>query len=101
MSAEQLRKSLQEPDGQSGLCPSVKVPAREVEWKVDQHNRDTDHTVRRKAEFELARCFTLDECAAKLREVFKGWFVYRGGHHIALHRDSGIASARVLLLVEA
>ena len=33
-------------------------------------------------------CETLDEAEANLRALFDGWFVYRGGNHIALHRDA-------------
>ena len=29
---------------------------------------------------------TLDFVETHLRRVFRGWFVYRGGNHVALHR---------------
>lgn len=32
---------------------------------------------------------SLDDAQAFLREAFAGWFVYRGGNHVALHRASG------------
>ena len=43
---------------------------------------------------------TLDDAERYLRAVFFGWFVYRGGNHIALHRKAG-DDRRVLIVTEA
>lgn len=48
---------------------------------------------------DLHGCLTLDDVAAKLRETYPGWFVYRGGSHVALHRSAG-NETRLLLVVE-
>jgi hypothetical protein len=42
---------------------------------------------------------SLDEVEANLRALFRGWFVYRGGSHVALHRTAG-DDRRVLLVTE-
>jgi len=42
------------------------------------------------------KCRTLDESYGWAR-LLSGWFVYRGGHHIAVHRSSG-DPRRVLLV---
>jgi hypothetical protein len=50
------------------------------------------------------RTASLDEQEGFLRVAFRGWFVYRGGHHVALHKPTGAAGAggpRVLFLAEA
>jgi hypothetical protein len=31
----------------------------------------------------------LNDAEAFLRQAFHGWFIYRGGNHVALHRASG------------
>ena len=40
---------------------------------------------------------SLDDVASNLRRMFPGWFVYRGGNHVALHAIDG--DARRLMLV--
>lgn len=42
---------------------------------------------------------TLDEVEKKFRFYFSGFFIYRGGSHIAVHRVSG-DSRRVLFIGE-
>ena len=42
---------------------------------------------------------TLDEAEANLRSLFRGWFVYRGGSHVALHRTAD-DDRRVLVVTE-
>jgi len=42
---------------------------------------------------------TLDNVAAVLEEMLPGWFVYRGGSHVAVHLDKG-SDQRVLMIVE-
>jgi len=40
----------------------------------------------------------LDDVEAFMRVAFRGWFVYRGGNHVSLHRADG--SPRLLLITE-
>lgn len=42
---------------------------------------------------------TLEQVEAELKAWFKGWLVYRGGSHVALHRTPG-DSRRALLVTE-
>lgn len=49
---------------------------------------------------DLNKCFTLDAVKRKLLYDYPGWYVYRGGNHVALHRKDGDAE-RLLLIVEA
>jgi hypothetical protein len=46
----------------------------------------------------LALCQDLDQVAGRLKAAFPGWFVYRGGSHVALHVST--ASARVAIVTE-
>lgn len=46
------------------------------------------------------QCKSLDDAEKQLRFYFKGWFIYRGGNHIAMHRASG-DDRRVLFVTEA
>ena len=71
-----------------------------IETTVDFHltlpERDS---VRRCADAMNLRVDTLDAVEASIRKGFsvdEGWFVYRGGNHVALHRREG--QARVLLV---
>ena len=41
---------------------------------------------------------SLDDVEKHLRHVFFGWYVYRGGNHVALHRSFG--APRALLVTE-
>lgn len=50
--------------------------------------------------FTRTQCRTLDEAEEKLKEFFHGWFVYRGGNHVAMHRTSG-DDRRILFVTEA
>ena len=57
--------------------------------------------VQRTADALNLRSDTLDNVEASIRKGFsadEGWFVYRGGSHVALHRVSG--GDRVLLVAE-
>jgi hypothetical protein len=47
---------------------------------------------------ETGTVTSLDDAERLLRETYEGWFVYRGGNHVALHRASG--GKRVLLIEE-
>ena len=42
---------------------------------------------------------SLDDVAANLRRMFPGWFVYRGGRHVALHANEG-DERRLMLVTE-
>jgi len=48
---------------------------------------------------DLCGCFTLDQVEARLRQEYRGWFVYRGGRHVALHRQWG-DNERLFLAVD-
>lgn len=41
----------------------------------------------------------LNDAEAFLREAFRGWFIYRGGNHVALHRASGQTRLAVITTV--
>lgn len=41
----------------------------------------------------------LDSYEAALRSQFPGWFVYRGGKHVALHRTRAWSGKRLILAV--
>lgn len=41
---------------------------------------------------------SIDNAVDELKAWFPDWFVYRGGHHVALHRNN--KSDRVLLITE-
>ena len=61
---------------------------------------DNDQGICARAAKRLAEdTFTLDVAEARLRLYFPGWFVYRGGHHIAMHLKSG-DPRRVLFVTE-
>jgi hypothetical protein len=42
----------------------------------------------------------LDQAESYLRQAFPGWFVYRGGSHVALHLVQGGFANRVLVITE-
>lgn len=47
----------------------------------------------------FAKTRTLDDVYNRLLQVYPDWFVYRGGSHVSLHRDT--QGDRLALIVEA
>jgi hypothetical protein len=60
------------------------------EWEVIE-NRLKFHP-------NLHGAFTLEQAESALLKQYPGWFVYRGGNHVALHRTK--RSGRLLLVVQ-
>jgi hypothetical protein len=60
------------------------------EWEVEE-NRLQFHP-------NLHGAFTLEQVESALLQQYPGWFVYRGGNHVALHRSK--QAERLLLVVQ-
>ena len=70
--------------------------------QIDHLTKD-EQTVLRCMERQASYFGTMDRAEAELRAWFpvkdEGWLVYRGGHHIAIHRTAG-DDRRCLLVTE-
>ena len=47
---------------------------------------------------DLTGCTTLEDVYVRLQRDYRGWLVYMGGHHVALHRASD--QPRLLMVAE-
>jgi hypothetical protein len=83
--------------GGSGRVPGILVTAR---MEPDASPADREAVMPKLTNMVTAGVESLEAAYSFALKALPGWFIYRGGNHVAIHRDAGSKSRRVAIITE-
>jgi hypothetical protein len=83
--------------GGSGREP---MPPVNASLEADASPADREAVAPVLTNMRSAGVYGLSAAAAFLAKALPGWFIYRGGNHVAIHRDAGSKSRRIAIVTE-